>query len=607
MGDALQTGARRVFVSGKAILLATTLCAALALPAQAFDIQLTTSNGDEALQERLLAATLTSAAKEEGSTDPQDIIAAAQSDYRRLVSTLYSLGHFSPQVSIRVDGQEAHNISPFATKSSVGKVVYKVNPGPSFKFGKTEIAPIVPATELPEGFAPAQPASLPEIENAARAGVDGWRDEGHAKAKVSDQNITADHRKATLDVDLTMDPGPKLKFGKLIYKDQSNVRPQRVREIADLPTGETFSPQSVAQVSARLRRTETFRTIDLREAEEPNSDGTLDMELALVDNPPRRIGFGAELESRDGLSLSAYWMHRNLNGGAENLRFDFAIENLGAQSSGVNYSLGTRFSRPATFGANTALTLGAELKQEDEDLYFLRSLSLGVGVKTIHSDRFETTAGLGLYFSDVDDNYGERRLHLIGVPVTTKMDRRDNIANPTRGYYIEGNAFPYYGFGEADSALYLKGDVRGYRGFGADNGVIAAGRLQFGTILGPSIRNTPPDLLFYSGGGGSVRGQPYQSNFVTVNGIDSGGLSFLGLSGEMRVKINAHFSAVAFYDAGIVGEKSNFGGDGNWHSGAGLGVRYNTGFGPLRLDLAAPVGGDTGDGLQLYIGIGHAY
>ena len=109
MGDALQTGARRVLFSGKATLLATTLCAGLAMPAQAFDIQLTTSNGDEALQERLLAATLTSAAKEEGSIDPQDIIAAAQSDYRRLVSTLYSLGHFSPNVSIRVDGQEAHN------------------------------------------------------------------------------------------------------------------------------------------------------------------------------------------------------------------------------------------------------------------------------------------------------------------------------------------------------------------------------------------------------------------------------------------------------------------------------------------------------------------
>ena len=71
--------------------------------------------------------------------------------------------------------------------------------------------------------------------------------------------------------------------------------------------------------------------------------------------------------------------------------------------------------------------------------------------------------------------------------------------------------------------------------------------------------------------------------------------------------INNHFSAVAFYDAGFVGEKSDFSGDGKWHSGAGLGVRYNTGFGPLRLDLAAPVEGDTGDGLQLYIGIGHAY
>ncbi len=607
MGDALQTGARWVHFSVKAAALITALCLGFALPAQALDVQLNIANGDEALQERLLAATLVSAAQEEGSTDAQDIIAAAQSDYRRLVSTLYSLGHFSPKISIRVDGQEAQNISPFASKSTVNRVVYQIDPGPDFHFGRTEIAPIVPATELPEGFAPNQPASLPEISNAARAGVDGWRDEGHAKAKVSDQGITADHKKATLDVDLTMDPGPKLTFGKLIYKDQSNVRPERVHEIADLPTGATFSPQTVAQVSARLRRTETFRTVDLREADEPNPDGSLDMELALVDNPPRRFGFGAELESRDGLSLSAYWLHRNLRGGAENLRFDFSIENLGAQNSGVNYRLGTLYTRPATFGSNTALTLGAELKQEDEDLYWLRQLSVVAGVKTIHSERFETSAGLGLFFSDVDDNYGKRKLHLIGVPVTTKMDRRDNIANPTRGYYVEGNAFPYFGFAEADSALYLKGDLRGYRGFGADNGFIAAGRLQFGTILGPEIRNTPPDLLFYSGGGGTVRGQPYQSNFVTVNGVDSGGLSFLGLSGEMRVKINSHFSAVAFYDAGFVGEKSDFSGDGNWHSGAGLGVRYNTGFGPLRLDLATPVNGDTGDGLQLYIGIGHAY
>ncbi len=607
MGDGLRSGARRMQGIGKTGLLSPVLWLLLVAPAAAFDIALTVSNGDEALQERLLASTLVFTAKEEGTTDGQDIIASAQSDYKRLVSTLYGMGYFGPSISIKVDGQEAHDISPFSNKSTVTRVTYKINPGPAFKFGATRIAPLTPETELPDGFAGREPANLSAIEEAARAGVDGWRDEGHAKARVAQQNITADHRSAELDVDVALDPGPRLTFGNLIYKGTSKVRPERVREIADLPTGTQFSPENVRQVSARLRRTETFRTVDVREADEPNADGSLDMELALVDNPPRRFGFGAELESRDGLSLSAYWLHRNLRGGAENLRFDFAVENLGAQNSGVNYRLGTLYTRPATFNSNTALTLGAELKQEDEDLYLLRQLSLVVGVKRIHSERFETSARIGAYFSEVDDNYGERELHVLGVPVTTKLDRRDNISNPTRGYYVEGTAFPYVGFADADNALALSADLRGYRGFGADNGVIAAGRLQIGSILGPSLAGTPPDLLFYSGGGGTVRGQPYQSNFVTVDGIDSGGLSFLGLSGEMRVKINPHFSAVAFYDAGFVGETANVFGDGNWHAGAGLGVRYNTGFGPLRLDLAAPVSGSTGDGLQLYIGIGHAY
>ena len=50
-----------------------------------------------------------------------------------------------------------------------------------------------------------------------------------------------------------------------------------------------------------------------------------------------------------------------------------------------------------------------------------------------------------------------------------------------------------------------------------------------------------------------------------------------------------------------------FTGTGDWHAGAGLGVRYATGVGPLRLDIAAPVGGSTGDGVQIYLGMGQAF
>ncbi|WP_209075948.1 BamA/TamA family outer membrane protein [Shimia sp. R9_3] len=586
---------------------AMMICGLSCSAAQAFEIDFRAAGGDETLGERLQAASLLTTAKEEGTTEGQDIVAAAQTDYKRLLGVLYRAGYFGPSISIKVNGQEAANISPFAQINTVSNVSVSVTPGNKFRFGQTSIAPIAPETELPEEFAPAAPADLGAVEAAARAGVSGWRDEGHAKAKVAAENITADHRASELDVDVALDPGPKLRFGKLIYKGQSTVRPDRVEEIADLPTGSQFSPEAARRVTARLRRTETFRTVDLREAEEPNPDGTLDMELALVDSPPRRFGFGAELESTQGLSVSAFWMHRNWNGGAENLRFDAEVENIGGDGGGINYRLGTLYSRPATFNSDTALIVGAEIKQEDEDLYFLRQFGASVGYKRIVSERLETSAALTGFYSDVRDNFGDRTFQGIGVWAQAKLDRRDVIVNPTSGYYIQATAFPYAGFSETEPALFLEGDLRAYQGFGADNRFIAAGRVLVGSILGPSLRGTPPDLLFYSGGGGTVRGQPYQSGFVTVDGIDSGGLSFLGFNTEARVKITDAITTVAFFDGGFVGETSNLFGDGSFHSGAGLGVRYNTGFGPIRLDLGVPVSGNTGDGLQLYIGIGHAF
>ncbi len=573
----------------------------------AFEIQLVTPGAEDDLRKRIFASSLIYAAKNDGTTDGQDIIAAAQSDYRRLIGVLYSQGYFGPSIKISVDGQEASEISPFANIASVSLISMTVVTGPKFNFGKTDLAPLAPDTELPEGFAPEKEARVSVIEGAASAGVAGWRDVGHAKANVSGQSITADHRNQKLDVDVDLDPGPQATFGELVYKGKSAVREERIRKIADLPAGQTFDPETAKQVATRLRRTGTFRSVDLREADELGADDSLDMELTVVDDLKRRIGFGAEFESRDGISLSSYWLHRNLFGGAESLRFDASIENIGAQNGGTDYRVGVLYTRPATLRSDTDLTFGFELKQEDEPLYFIKQVASQIALKRYVSERFEVSVGLGFQISEVDDNFGERDFSVYGIPIRAKLDERDDILDPTRGYYWALDASPYLGYSDAENGLYLYSDLRGYRGIGANNNVVAAGRLQLGSIIGPSLDTTPPDLLFFSGGGDTVRGQPYQSNFVTVNGIESGGLSFVGLSGEMRVKVTRQISTVAFYDAGFVGETSDFTGEGNWHAGAGLGVRYNTGFGPLRVDLAMPVSGETDGGLQLYIGIGHAF
>jgi translocation and assembly module TamA len=155
-------------------------------------------------------------------------------------------------------------------------------------------------------------------------------------------------------------------------------------------------------------------------------------------------------------------------------------------------------------------------------------------------------------------------------------------------------------------------DTRVYRGFGEEARFVLAGRLQGGALFGADLLAAPRDSLFYSGGGGSVRGQPFQSLGVSVpdtqgNSITTGGTRYLSASVEGRFKISDTIGAVAFIDAGTVTD-ATFTRDGDdYHAGAGVGVRYFTTLGPIRFDVAAPVAGDTDDGVQFYVGIGQAF
>jgi len=105
-----------------------------------------------------------------------------------------------------------------------------------------------------------------------------------------------------------------------------------------------------------------------------------------------------------------------------------------------------------------------------------------------------------------------------------------------------------------------------------------------------------------------VRGQDYQSLGALQRGVPSGGRSFGALSAEVRQSLgDSNLGLVLFADAGYVGSDAGFR-DGDWHAGAGIGLRYDTPFGPIRVDLATPVRrGAVGEDIFLYIGIGQAF
>lgn len=566
---------------------------------------------NEDLRADIKAYSALSAAENEERVTGQDIVAAALSDYGILIETLYDAGYYGGTVSITIDGREASDIPLLETPGTVGKVLVRVDQGPRFDFGRAVIAPIAPETDLPDGFATGEVARAGVVGDAADAGIEGWRQLGHAKAEIAGEQVTADHRASRLDVAMTLAPGPRLTFGALRSISDSNVRNAARRRIAGLPTGEVFDPDEVDDAVRRLTTTGAFSTVTLREAETPNADGSLDMLLSVEDAKPRRIGFGAEVSSLEGLALTTYWLHRNFLGGAERFRVDAEVSDISNQTDQIDASLTARLEIPAAvaiWDPDTTAYFQFELSSENEPAYLANSVELSAGISRRFSDELTGSLGLGLRYSEVDDDLGYRDFLLFTVPTSLTWDRRDDDLDPKSGWYADTDFTPFVNLTGSGNGARLYSDMRGYYGFGADEGTVLAGRLQVGSVMGPELEDTQPEYLFYSGGAGSVRGQPYQSLTVDLgDGDETGGRSFLGLSGELRQDVGDNFQMVAFADAGFIGEGTAPGGDGDWHSGAGLGLRYKTGIGPLRVDVAGPTSGDTGKGVQLYIGIGQAF
>lgn len=604
-------GLRTRHTKGRRIGLALAIALAPALVpslAPAYEAELTLDGGPEQLEKRLNAGSLSVSLADDDKTEhtSSEILAAARSDYTTLISLLYDAGYFGPVIHIFIDGVEAASISPLEAPSTINKVNIVVTPGRQFTFGQAQIGPLAPDTELPEGFRTGEPAQTTTIRSAAVTSLTTWRDEGHAKADLGTQSLVADHDNAKLDVDIELLPGPKLNFGPLTITGNTNVRTDAILRIAGYPEGEVFSPEKLDKVASRLRRTGAFSSVSVREADEPNPDGTLDIGINVGEQPKRRLSAGVELSSDDGIRLSGTWIHRNLFGGAERLKID-AETGTDYSSGGFDGKLRFRLDRPAFFGTDNDLFYFGGIEYLDEPHYDAVNLDLGAGIRRVFSDDLIGEVSFGPFYSTVDDAYGDgRKFRQIRFPSRLELDKRDDSVNATKGYYVRTDLTPYFGLDGTEGGARALVDGRSY--FAVTDTIVLAGRAQLGSVVGSSASGTNPDLLFFSGGSDTVRGQPYQSLGIPVGNDVAGGRSFLGLSAEVRTRVTSAITLVGFYDYGVVGPDSFITEDNASQSGAGLGVRYGlSGIGALRLDVAYPVSGDTGDGLQFYIGIGQAF
>ncbi|MFW2345252.1 MAG: autotransporter assembly complex protein TamA, partial [Brevundimonas mediterranea] len=301
-------------------------------------------------------------------------------------------------------------------------------------------------------------------------------------------------------------------------------------------------------------------------------------------------------------------------GRADTLRLETRLADIDSR-------IGADLSLPHWRKPGRTLKLSAGVVKEDTDAYDRTALVLAAELQQRIGKTSYFNYGVGLdagRYNEIRYDYTsippravsfDRDLAIITGRTSAYIDNSNDPLNPTQGWRVTASVQPTAVTGQ-DTILFLRGETQATAYLPLQDGArtVLAGRLRIGSIIGGGELSVPSDRLFYSGGGGSVRGYSYQSvNPKLPDLTPRGGLSLFETSLEVRRDIGQSFQAVAFVDAGAVGfqETPNLT---NMRYGAGLGVRYKLPFGPVRADIAVPLDKREGDSaFQIYISIGQAF
>jgi translocation and assembly module TamA len=467
---------------------------------------------------------------------------------------------------------------------------------------------------------PGDPARSADILAAEARIVDHFRSQSRPFAKVQQQNPVVFHPAQAMDVTLGIDPGPRAGIGAISIQGAENVDPAVVRSFIYTEPGDPYSPAALASMRKSISQIEALSSVRIREAETLDAYGNLPLFVEITERPPRIIGASAQYSTTDGPALRAYWAHRNLFGGAERLRLEGSIfyltENGGQPDRNEDPGwddLGGRFRasflKPALWGTRNDLLIDALVERDRTEGYTSRLVNVAAGIRHRFSQTFSIQGGIEYERGQATDILGQIDYTLVGLPVSLSYDSTDNLLNPTKGVRLIASVTPYPEFlGSSVPITVARGTASTYYAFDEEARYVLAGRLGLGSIVGADLDEIPANRRFFAGGGGSVRGYRYQTLSPTFLGEPIGGRSLLEASLEARIKITDTIGIVPFVDAGTAFESSYPDFDESIRVAVGLGLRYYTGIGPIRLDVAIPVNPERGDpSYAIYVGIGQAF
>lgn len=578
--------------------------------------------------------------RQEPPPDGEGLVRRAESDRARLADVLSGYGYYQGAVSVRVDGTPvmAGGVEAAARAAEVWRnrglapVRLAVDLGPLYTLRRFTV--LDPAGRpFPEAVLPARltrigadvPARSATVLARQAQIVDRLRAQGHPFVKAVSLDPVVDDALHVMDVTVTLDPGPAAGLGAVTVSGAPGIDPATVRSFIYAEPGDPYSPQAVAAIRRSVARIEGIGSVRVREAVALDADGDLPLFVELTERERNLVGVSARYSTVDGPGVRAYYADRNLFGGGETFRIDADIYYLGLGSDpfaeqrkiagiatdGLGGRLSATYVQPALFGSRDDLLANAFATREVQQSYLVDGGGASAAIRHRFSDTFAAQIGLDAQGGRSRDALGSVTYRLIGVPASMTYDSTNSLLDPTRGVRAIASLAAYPGAISNPGILLAKAQGSTYYALDDEARYILAGRVGFGSVSGAGLADIPDNFRFFAGGGGSVRGYPYRTlGPIGPYNLPIGGRSLLEASVEARIKVTDTIGVVPFFDAGTAFASALPDFDEKIRKSVGLGLRYYTGIGPIRADLAFPLDPYKGGHVRpvvLYLSLGQSF
>ncbi len=573
-------------------------------------------SGDAALDGLLKQTSSLVALRQKLPAAPFALIGRARADAGQFLIVLHSLGYDGGSVNISIDGRSYTDDGLLdaltaAPALAVVPVVVKPAQGSVYHLGRVDFGALPPGFTPPANVRPGDVALAAPVLDAAGTLRSDLHNAGYAFATVSLPLAVANRATHTLDVTYTVNAGPRVAIGPISFAGLTRTDPDFLRRHIKLRQGQQFSDTALSDARDSLLGLGVFSSVTPLPATAENPPGQVPVVFRVAEQKRHAVTIGAAYATDTGLTFSTSWEDRNLFGRAETLTVSAAYGDLGGNAKNISpgYDLKTVFAKPDYLARGQTLTVTVEGLKESLTAYNRTALLAGAALSRPLTPHITLGYGLGFVTESVSQEGITRRYVLAQIPLTLAYDTTDSLFEPTRGVRVNLSLTPTKpitgGAGEfiiaqlgGSTYLPVERDARG----------IVALRGLLGSIQGASQFQVPPDQRFYAGGSGTVRGFSYQTiGPLFPDDTPEGGTAIDAATVEFRQHVGKHFGVVPFVDLGQVSASGKpF--TGTLRVGAGVGARYYTGIGPIRLDLAVPLNKSPGSGsFALYIGLGEAF